>query len=1108
MTKRSRWLGKWVLLVLLSSPVLSWADQVRLSLYTVERTRTLAVPTHGLARVILLNPVAVEVRSISDTEVVFAGLRIDSSIVHLWDRSGRRTLRIAVVELASILREQREREREALRRKLGLPERSLKLQYRGTHRHLDRGQNESLRGTDEQYRVRTHDWKARMGLPIGLLAADTYLESRRDTTLGKEVTQARHLSLALQKFAMGPLGKVDLVAGDRDVNWSDFTLPGRRYRGLGLFPSGTDLFGRTEPREGLSMSLFAGEERQGYGLDLQAGTQSRQARSRLAGLLLEYPLFKDLRVHATGLHREGKSGQFKSDHVYEVGFNWDWQDLVKLDLDAARNGPQGAYQADLEIDPLDNVRVRNRLWRIGKDYRTVTGTVARHGQTGWRNNVAWTLPYWDDAVTLSSTVNLYRDRSSLNPVNPREWNTLYALDSSARLPREFTLHAGVSHADESGNSFPSVTRRLDTKLSRSFTVGAPWLQGFSPYVAYSYSDFGKSASIPGYDGTLDLLRTGVRVNLWKGLWGGASLSQGWLKEHEPESELSETRPKEFILEGGGDHAFTFIPAHLNLVLRYVDVKNTLNKTHQPFSDQNQLSGNLRFTWKLGPEREWFTSFSASRQIPETQPTTNPLVEFFLETGLRLAWDTKWAPGQSGSVTGFVFRDLNANGRRDPEEPGIQGVRVYAADGPSAQTGAGGGYTLRGVPEGPVLIKVDWDQIPPANFFTTANTVEELILPRKKASVDFGVSTESEFRGIVFSDMDADRLFTEGVDLPVQGVRLSMETGQSAVSGPTGHYSIRRVPPGPRTIAVEISSIPDGYQTLIPIRKSAETKEADVLQFDVPLRAQRTVAGSVFLDANLNGIRDDPEAGVGGVMLELGPMSVRTDPDGRYRISDLEPGSRMIRIVKESIPSGCFLRFPESIEILVPQGAFLREPLNFSLSTEPGPPVKPQRWEPEPAPQPEAPEPAVEEPPAPAEPVKTLSPEEERLHGLLEEIIPPGFTPQVVDQALADRFPEIAALARMHPVVVIDRSETYEQALALVMQLAYRDATYVHYYEETFRSGWFRRAAPEATLQIIPIQPKGDLLSLLAQILANASGASENTVAEQVDLDSLAEELRQ
>ena len=175
--------------------------------YRVERTRTLLVNTQGRARALILNPEVVEVDSVTDTYILFRGLRIGSSVVHLFEGAGRRTIRIETTELISIMNDLEQGKKEVVRMKLGLPERSLKFRYRGTQNHLQRGDSVSIGGSREQNRIRTHDLTARMTVPAGDFRGKLYLEQRRDIDLGKEVMQPRHLSAELRKVNLGPLGR-------------------------------------------------------------------------------------------------------------------------------------------------------------------------------------------------------------------------------------------------------------------------------------------------------------------------------------------------------------------------------------------------------------------------------------------------------------------------------------------------------------------------------------------------------------------------------------------------------------------------------------------------------------------------------------------------------------------------------------------------------------------------------------------------------------------------------------------------------------------------------------------------------------------------------------
>ena len=901
--------------------------------YRVERTRTLLVETQGRARTtLILNPEAVEVDSVSDTHITFRGLRLDSSLVHLFDDSGRHTIRIEVVELTSILTEIETRKTEALKEKLGVSARGLKFRYRGEESHLERGDAVSVEGTHERFRIRTHDLAARMATPAGDFKGRAYLEQRRDVDLGKEVTQPRHLSAELDKVNLGLLGPSDLVAGDRDLNLSNYTIDGRRYRGFGLFPTNPrGPYAEEQPALGrkIALSAFGGEEREGFGLDLPAGLQTRKARSHFAGAKAAYGLWETGHLYVTGLHRYGKGGETRSDHVAAAGFNTAWaEEQVQLKGEAARNGPEGAYELEARTQLPFWLKTRNRFWRAGKNYRTVTGPVAEDGQTGWKGWAGADLQVLGRDLNLFAESTLYRDRNAINPVNPREINTLYRAGGSTLLPAAVRLEGSAAYEDQSASPLPYVNRREEAELSREFSFTRGWARSATPFAGYRHSVYDKSG-VPGFDATLDLYRTGVRASFAGGFWGTASWSQGRLEEKNPETLPAVSHPKELVLEIGKNHAFRAIPANLNLSVRYEDVQETLRKTHQPFADRNQLTVNGRFNWRFAKDQEAFAELSLSRQKPETGGGS-PIVDIQAQFGVQLLWDTGWAWTQKGRVAGEVFKDLNGNGLREPEEPGLPGIRVAVEGGPEDWTGADGEYRLKGIPEGPAVVRVDPDGIPKGYFFTTPNSREILILPRKESQADFGVSTEVEFRGVVFNDLNEDLAYQEGTDRPVQGVRMLLENGQSASSATDGFYSIRRASPGEHTLSVDLSTVPDGYRTLVPVQQTFQTEEGQILQQDLPLKAQRNVSGAVYVDADGNGSRGAQEKGIEGIRIRLDGQQAATDAEGAYRFSNVQPGRYTMRADAQKLPSGYRFASAEPRKMEVPEGPFTRERFDFPV----------------------------------------------------------------------------------------------------------------------------------------------------------------------------------
>lgn len=82
------------------------------------------------------------------------------------------------------------------------------------------------------------------------------------------------------------------------------------------------------------------------------------------------------------------------------------------------------------------------------------------------------------------------------------------------------------------------------------------------------------------------------------------------------------------------------------------------------------------------------------------------------------------PSSTGRISGVVFLDVNENGKRDPEEPGIRGVSVHLENGPEilALTDERGQYELRSLLAGiyPVVITMlpNWRPTTPIPLLVT------------------------------------------------------------------------------------------------------------------------------------------------------------------------------------------------------------------------------------------------------------------------------------------------------------------------------------------------------------------------------------------------------
>lgn len=267
------------------------------------------------------------------------------------------------------------------------------------------------------------------------------------------------------------------------------------------------------------------------------------------------------------------------------------------------------------------------------------------------------------------------------------------------------------------------------------------------------------------------------------------------------------------------------------------------------------------------------------------------------------------PNNGPIVSGLVFEDLNRNGLPDDGERGIPGV-VIVGSAPhcptfapiQTRTNERGLYRLQLPPCVPPFML---HRQPVRGYVDTSpNPVvfEQPIPPQARADFGLTVADSSQdfaVEGIVFEDHDADGVQDSnepgiaGARLTLSGLQCSTPVAAQAHTDERGRYRFEPgVAPCPMPWLVQRHG--PGRDTLSnprlvprPPPDGSRTARADfgVVPSVVPPPAP-SLQGSVFLDANRNGVRDRGEAGVPGAELSLlSPCEVlrvtRTDVHGNY-----------------------------------------------------------------------------------------------------------------------------------------------------------------------------------------------------------------------------------
>lgn len=287
----------------------------------------------------------------------------------------------------------------------------------------------------------------------------------------------------------------------------------------------------------------------------------------------------------------------------------------------------------------------------------------------------------------------------------------------------------------------------------------------------------------------------------------------------------------------------------------------------------------------------------------------------------------WTPA---AKEGTKFEDLNANGVRDIEEPGLAGWVIYVdydgdgefdADEPFDITGDLGTYEILDILPGTYMVRelmqmgADWTQsMPGAPDFGYLETFDS---SDRFAENDFGNWAPAEIHGTKYHDLDADGSRDEG-ELGLEGWRIfvdyngndAYDSGEpTAMTGADGAFHITDIHPG----TYEVREVLPGDWMQSQGTYTVEFKSSDVYGrdggYDFGNWRTGTKEGTKFEDLNANGIYDNGEPGLmgwtifvdydGDGMLDQGEPFDITDSQGMYLIEDVIPGTFMVLEVMKS-----------------------------------------------------------------------------------------------------------------------------------------------------------------------------------------------------------------
>lgn len=164
------------------------------------------------------------------------------------------------------------------------------------------------------------------------------------------------------------------------------------------------------------------------------------------------------------------------------------------------------------------------------------------------------------------------------------------------------------------------------------------------------------------------------------------------------------------------------------------------------------------------------------------------------------------------------------------------------------------------------------------------------------AVPFPLRRPPAASGIVYEDLDGDG--RQGADEPgLDGIMLRMGF-ERTVSRPDGRFEFRDAERG--TIEVDPRSIGEDYVPVPALRVAPRGETA------IGLYRSGALHVTVFLDANADGVWDEDELPASAVSISIArdekPWILGTGPDGMVSLSSLAPGTYVIRVDAQTLPS--------------------------------------------------------------------------------------------------------------------------------------------------------------------------------------------------------------
>jgi hypothetical protein len=469
-------------------------------------------------------------------------------------------------------------------------------------------------------------------------------------------------------------------------------------------------------------------------------------------------------------------------------------------------------------------------WNVGlsmtdmnKNMASPLGGEPSSGSIGGTLNVNYR--FWPDLMFVNSISGI-RDRVFGNPDRPTRPNYTSTSRVIWTVDPQTEVEAGYDMDDRIGSNTPSVTETKEIVYRKKVFL----VRRLSTYVNFQNRK-SKNYTSPAQDYNNNRILAGLSFRVISDVYAYYRREFNLLR-----NRYSGDTASPYAQEMGLNQYRQLFgsPFYLSSRLFYRDEQNT-ESTLSYLSGEDRLEAEEELTYKPDPNMETYLRVRLTNVWAEREGVAKH-VDVDVAWGMRLVWEPgiTWRP--SGGFNGYVYYDVNGNGKKDSTEKGVGGVRIRVEDGQSVMTTATGYYFIRKVVGKATTLSLDAKTVP-AGFSSTTDFQRSVeIVHAATQRVDFGITTRTELQGLVYHDKNGNGVYDAG-DEPQKGVVILLDGKKKGVSSVLGEYMFRNIGAGDHTISIDLKTVPLKFIPKVPVRRTVRIFEGVTFSDTIPLESQ-------------------------------------------------------------------------------------------------------------------------------------------------------------------------------------------------------------------------------------------------------------------------------